>query len=156
MRLLGLMYNCKKMSGLANGATPKFGGNGGVIPGRAHRDGSSPGSMPVLAGPAGNSKGELHRIAGNTIHPRRMYGKGTPIGKLQYPLALSRATTGAFLPHIEDVRASKRDHPKGRSAGIILQGIAEICRVWLGWTGNQLIMLEKIHLKRIPIRCGHR
>ena len=75
MRLLGLMYNCKKMSGLANGATPKFGGNGGVIPGRAHRDGSSPGSMPVLAGPAGNSKGELHRIAGNTIHPRRVNGE---------------------------------------------------------------------------------
>ena len=156
MGLLGLMYNCKKISGLVNGAAPKFGGSGRVIPGRANRDGSSPGSMPVFAGPAGNSKGELHRIARNTIHPRRVNGKGTPIGQLQCPLALSRATTGAFLPHIEDVRASKQDHPKGRSAGIIVQGIAEVCRVWLGWTGNQLIMLEKIHLKRIPIRCGRR
>src|SRR5690242_15181667 len=117
------------MSGLANGATPKFGGYGRVIPGRANRDGSSPGSMPVFAGPAGNNKSELHRIAGNTIHPRRVNGKGTPIGQFQCPLALSRATTGAFLPHIEDVRASKRDHPKGRSTGIVSQGIAEICRV---------------------------
>jgi hypothetical protein len=33
------------MSGLANGATQKFGGNGRIIPGRANRDGSSPGSM---------------------------------------------------------------------------------------------------------------
>src|SRR6266699_6583146 len=105
MGLLGLMYNCKKISGLVNGAAPKFGGSGRVIPGRANRDGSSPGSMPVFAGPAGNSKGELHRIARNTIHPRRVNGKGTPIGQLQCPLALSRATTGAFLPHIEDVRA---------------------------------------------------
>jgi len=70
-----MMYNGKKMSGLMNGAAPKFGGSGRVIPGRANRDGSSPGSMPVLAGPAGNSKGELHRIAGNTIHPRRVNGK---------------------------------------------------------------------------------
>ena len=79
---LELIYNCKKMSGLVNVAAPKFVGSGRVIPGRPNRDGSSPGSMPILAGPAGNGKGELHWIAGNTIPPRRMNGKGVPIGQL--------------------------------------------------------------------------
>src|SRR5436305_1980498 len=142
------------MSGLANGAAPKFVGSGRVIPGRANCDGSSASSMTILASPAGNGKGELHRIARNTIHPRRMNGNGVPIGQLQCPSALSGATTAAFWQQIEDVRASKRDLPKGRSAGIILQRIAQVCLAWLGWTGDQLIMLEKIHLKRIPIHCG--
>ena len=100
------------MSGLANGTAPKFGGSGRVIPGRANCDGSSPGSMPIRASSASNGIRELHRIAGNTIRPRRVNGKGAPIGQLQCPLALSRATIGTLWPHIEDVRASKRDHPK--------------------------------------------
>jgi hypothetical protein len=146
----------KQISGLAKGAAPKFGGSGRGIPGWANRDGSSPASMPIRAGPAGHSKGELHRIAGNTIPPRRVNGHGVPIGQLQCPMALSRATTGAFCQHREDVRASKRDGPKGRSAGIILQGTAEVGWGWLGWTSNHPIMLEEIHLERIAIRCGRR
>ena len=96
MGLLELMDTWKKMSGLVNGAAPKFVGSGRVIRGRANRDGSSSGGMLILSGPAGNGKAELYWIAGNTIPPRRVNGNGVPSGHLQCPMALSRATTGAF------------------------------------------------------------
>jgi hypothetical protein len=37
-----------------------------------------------------------------------------------------------------------------------VQRITEGCRILLGWTVNQPIMLEKIHLERIPVCCGCR
>src|SRR5437763_1244668 len=93
-----LLYNGKKMSGLPNGAAPKFGGSGRAILSWANCDGSSPNSMLILARPACNSIGELHRVARKTIHSRRMNGNGVTIGQLEFPLALSRATTGTVWP----------------------------------------------------------
>ena len=145
-----------QLRGLPNGAAPKFGGSWRIIVGWTNCNGSFPGSMLIAAGPASHRIGELHWIAMNAKRPRRANGHGVSVGQLECPPSLSRTTTGTLWPHIEDVSTSKRDLPEGRSARIIVQRIAEGRRVWLNWTINQLVMLEKMHLKRIPIACGGR
>jgi hypothetical protein len=114
------LWSGQQLSGWANGAAPECGGSGRSIPGQVNRDGSSPGSMPIRAGPAGHGKGELHRIERNTIPPGRVNGHGVPMGQLQCPVALSRATTATFWQRIEDVRIHKRDGSKGRSGNLTL------------------------------------